>query len=49
MVAIIWVALFVGMFANMTLDTFNNNIIMAHLAVVYDDDPSLAALSTTPS
>ena len=37
-VSFILVALFVGIFFNMTIDTFQNNIITAKITLNYDDD-----------
>lgn len=41
--------MFVGLFANLTLDTFGNNIIYSDSSVSYDDDPTYSKVSTSPS
>ena len=48
-ISVIWVSLFVGMFANLALDTFNNNIIASELSVSFDNDPTSAPLISSPS
>ena len=41
-VSVIFVAFFIGMFGNLTIDTFQNNIVFSSVAVNYDDDPTEA-------
>ena len=48
-ISILWVFLFVGMFATLTIDTFQNNIIFSQLTVNYDDDPVYSSVNTAPS
>ena len=43
------VSFFVVMFANMTIDTFQNNIITSKISVNYDDNPAATTLYSSPS
>jgi hypothetical protein len=43
----ILVAIFVGIFFNMTIDTFRNNIITAQITQNYDEDPTQSFLSAS--
>lgn len=43
------VTLFIGIFSNLTLDTFNYNIISSQLATIYDDDPTFSQVTIAPS
>lgn len=46
-VSLVLVFLFIGMFSNLMLDTFSNNIINSSLSVYYNDDPTLGKLTTS--
>ena len=43
------VCLFVGLFSNMLMDTFNENIINAQMSLYIDDDPTFGQLNTSPN
>lgn len=48
-VSFILVALFVGIFFNMTIDTFRNDIITAEKTLKYEDDPSMTKVTASPN
>lgn len=48
-VSIVLVFLFVGMFSNMMIDTFSNNIVNSQLSIEYDDDPTYGKLVISPN
>ena len=45
----ILVVFFTATFANMTIDTFGNNLITSKTSVNYHDDPKNSILTTSPS
>ena len=48
-ISMLLVSFFVVMFANMTIDTFQNNIITSKISVNYDDNPAATTLYSSPS
>ena len=48
-ISMLLVSFFVVMFANMTIDTFQNNIITSKISVNYDDNPASTTLHSSPS
>ena len=46
-ISMLLVVFFIGMFANMTIDTFQTNLITSKVSVNYDDNPAKSILRTS--
>ena len=46
-ISMLLVVFFIGMFANMTIDTFQTNLITSKISVNYDDNPAKSVLRTS--